>query len=71
MLVSREDGNIVEACCSGAFKGGQVAMALLVMMILLVALLDLVDTTLEWLGGNVGYPQLNLEARKTLYFHKK
>lgn len=59
--VEREDVNVVEAAARGASEGLWLALNVAAMLIAFLALLALLNATIGWAGGFVGFPELTLE----------
>lgn len=53
--------NVIDAAATGALDGAKLAVNVAVMIIAFLGLLAFANALLEWLGGNIGVPQLSLE----------
>ncbi len=53
--------NLIDAAANGAAEGVRLAINVGAMLLAFIALIALVNGTLGWAGGLVGYPQLSLE----------
>lgn len=53
--------NLIDAAANGAAEGVRLAINVGAMLLAFIALIALVNGTLAWAGGLVGYPELSLE----------
>ena len=66
LLYSRQERNVFEAAANGSAIAGRTVMTVVVNYISFMSILYFVDATLGWLGGRVGYTDLDFEVRNFL-----
>uniref|UniRef100_A0A0B7BQ73 Sodium/nucleoside cotransporter n=1 Tax=Arion vulgaris TaxID=1028688 RepID=A0A0B7BQ73_9EUPU len=56
-----QEGNVIEAACSGAIVSGKIVAAVIVNVIAFLSLLKFLNATLTWFGDRVGVENLTFE----------
>ena len=58
-----DDSNVFEAAANGAAVASKTVAAVISCYIAFLSMLALINATLSWLGGRVGFPELSFEVR--------